>query len=135
MWKHQSFLKRCAELKARGFTPAFEAGMRLGRGFADLGFEEFLLLPSGALLSMQRGNQKPLTDDERAHLFCIPSSAECVAALRLGGFDIETVRYIDQRRWCVSVSSVESGVQFETQSEDLEEAFVMALEQTLVVKG
>jgi hypothetical protein len=134
MWKHQSFLKRCAELKQHGYAPEPAPGMRLGRGFADLGVEEFLLLPSGALLSLQRGNQKPLTDDERSHLFCIPSTAECVAEIRRNGYDVETLHYAEQRHWRVAVASEESDVKFEVQSDDLEEAFIMALEKILFAK-
>ena len=46
------FLKICQRVRDHGILPEFRPGIRVGRGMADVGSEEFILIAENKLLSL-----------------------------------------------------------------------------------
>jgi len=101
MWFTRVQFELCSELKALGLEPRFEPGDLVARGFADVGFEEFQVLPGFKLLSLTAGTTTPLPEEHRHHFFWIPSVDECVANLEYAGVVCVSCQRRDAREWCV----------------------------------
>ena len=85
MWFSREQFAICAEAKQWGLEPRFEPGDIVARGFADLGFEEFQVLPSSKLLSLTAGTVSALPTEHSNHFFWIPSVDEIVGLLERRG--------------------------------------------------
>lgn len=70
-----SWLKICSQLKDIS-TQHFEAGDRIARGFADLGFEEYLLLPNEKILSLYTASVVPFPSEHKHHFFKVLSTVQ-----------------------------------------------------------
>ncbi len=106
MWNNAEFLKLCESLKAIGRPGQFRSGSRVSRGFADVGFEEFVLLPNGKMMSLFTGAQSDFLEEHRGFFFEVPTIEDFLAELELRGERIVTVEFIDQRMWRVQGSTV-----------------------------
>lgn len=81
----KQILERLSQLHAAGFFMKFEAGDKVARGFADLGFEEFFVLPGNRLSSTFTGEISQLKEGDEKHLFLIPDIDQVIAeAERVG---------------------------------------------------
>ena len=96
------YLKKFYELKLAGYTPELEPGMFIGRGFADLGFELFLYLPNGKLLSLFSGQQTSV-DPHDPHLFRVCISDELIEEILNRGWSINEIEHRDRRNWEVII--------------------------------
>ena len=67
-------------------------GMRIARGFADIGYEEFCMLPNSTLLSLYLGTSKPWQDDERSHFFYVPDVEGILQLLAAEGVYVDTIQ-------------------------------------------
>jgi hypothetical protein len=94
----------CEKLKGLGLEPRFEVGDLVARGFADLGFEEFQVLPGSRLLSLTAGTLRQIPDEHRHFFFWIPSVDEAIELIELKGGVITSCERIDARDWRVEVS-------------------------------
>jgi len=101
MWFSREQFSVCSEAKQWGLEPRFEPGDIVARGFADLGFEEFQVLPSSKLLSLTAGTVSALPTEHANHFFWIPSVDEIVDLLERRGVPCVSCRRIDQRDWKV----------------------------------
>lgn len=105
MSRQTRFIERCFALKGTGFSRPFEVGERVARGFADLGYEEFIVLPSDRLLSLFTGKITSLKQDDLTHLFHIPDVDQLLLWLNQQGVDVESISSTDQRSWKISYNS------------------------------
>ena len=80
------WLLACSKLKDIT-TQDFEAGDRIARGFADLGFEEYLLLPSDKLLSLYTSSTSKLHPAHKVHFFKVLESDDLSQYLRFKEVD------------------------------------------------
>jgi hypothetical protein len=103
MWFSREQFRVCNELKSWGLQPRFEIGDVVARGFADLGFEEFQVLPGSKVLSLTAGTSTPFPSDHLHHFFWIPSVDECIDLLEQAGAQCITSERIEQRQWRVEV--------------------------------
>lgn len=99
MWLTKNELAVFQELAELGLEPSFEIGSRVGRGFADLGFEEYCILPGNRLQSLLTGTITPLVDQDKGKLFGIFSPDELIQKIIISGFDVSTIKSPDQRDW------------------------------------
>lgn len=81
MWNDPTYLQNCYLLRQNGFLTQWEVGSTVARGFADLGFEEFIVLPHGKLLSLYTGQASMLKEEEEVHLFFVPTVEELINEL------------------------------------------------------
>ncbi len=102
MWFTREQFALCDELRVWGLEPRFEPGDVVARGFADLGFEEFQVLPGPTLLSLTAGSMSSLLDDHRQHFFWIPSVDEVVELIESRGCELLTCTREDARSWIVN---------------------------------
>ena len=121
MWHEPDFLKACETLKQKGRATRFSPGARVARGFADVGFEEFVVLPSGKLMSLFTGTQTELANEHRNFFFEVPGVEELIHELEKAGERIETIEYVNQRHWRVKTTSTLS------ERRDLHEALIWCL--------
>lgn len=122
MWSSNSLLRSCERLKALGFAREFENGMRVARGFADLGYEEFFFLSGRKIVSIFSGQSSPFPTEHEKFFFWVPPIDVLMEAISLRGFDIENIQYPMQREWVVRARHVESGAQIETRNAELHTA-------------
>lgn len=106
MWSTKEYLKACEQLKGLGLDLPFAAGMRIARGFADLGIEEFLLLPGDKLLSLCSGSTSQLPNEHRKFFFLVPSFEQLVNAIQELDFDLLGVEFKEQREWQVKLLDI-----------------------------
>lgn len=104
-WCSNSLLRRFEELKASGCALELREGQCIGRGFADLGYEVFHLLPGEKLLSLYTGSVSRLEPGQRAHFFAVPDCDALVRALDERQFEIEKVEHVKRREWRLVVRS------------------------------
>lgn len=98
-----SALSLCNTLKDLGFPQERFVGKQLGRGFADLGYEQFLLLPAGRLLSLFTGHVTPLDSIDSTHLFAIPSVEQMHVFLHSTGCVFESIHCDESYRWHIQI--------------------------------
>lgn len=99
MWFTKGQFALCNELRIWGLSARFEPGDVVARGFADLGFEEFQVLPGPSLLSLTTGAVTKLPEDHRQHFFWIPSVDEGIELLESCGVVINSISRQDGREW------------------------------------
>jgi hypothetical protein len=130
MWFTQEQFALCSSLRHLGLEPRFEVGDLVARGFADLGFEEFQVLPGPRILSLTAGTVKPLAEDHQQHFFWIPSVDESIEILEARGVCIQSCLREDSRQWKVSVVTQANAV-FDLSARSLHEALLRALVEVL----
>ncbi len=113
-----------------GLEPRFEPGDIVARGFADLGFEEFQVLPSSQLLSLTAGTVSRIPEDHRGHFFWIPSADEAIDWLEARGVVIRECVRNDGRSWTMTLQQPD-GVVREVRGESLHEVVLRALHAIL----
>lgn len=108
MWFSREQFALCDELRIWGLAPRFEPGDVVARGFADLGFEEFQVLPGPTLLSLTAGTMSPLPEEHRQHFFWIPSVDEAIELFESRGIQIDSCSREDARTWVFRVYLTDS---------------------------
>jgi len=99
MWSAKQDLELFAELRTLSQPANFVVGMQIARGFADLGFEEFLVLQGKKILSLFTGKITQLNQEEEHHLFLIYTPDQLVNMINQSGFEIKRLEFCDQRTW------------------------------------
>ena len=122
------YLDLCERLhKSELLKPRFEIGERLGRGFADLGAEEFQLVGFNRLVSLFTGHQSELAEKDKHFFFLIPDVDQMAAILCEQGYDIESIERPEQRQWQLRFKRADSEESLSCCSETLLEVFAQAL--------
>jgi hypothetical protein len=109
-------------------TPShYPVGTRLGRGFADVGLEEFILLTGERLLSLLTGNISSLDEVRREHLFEILTTDQLIAEIHQQGFEIVHLECRDLRTWTGRVKTINDSSIHSYESSSLEELLLSLL--------
>lgn len=107
MLHSNSFLKECEKLKEKGFSVDFKPGQQIARGFADLGYELFCLLPNNKTTSLFTGEKADFSEDHKEFFFVVPTKDELIEGIQRKGFEIKLLSYVDQREWKIIVEKDE----------------------------
>jgi len=126
VWFSREQFTLCNELKVWGLEPRFEPGDVVARGFADLGFEEFQVLPGPRLLSLTAGTASALPEEHRGHFFWIPSVDEAIELLEVRGAQLDVCRREDGRTWILEMR-LDDAQQVRLQSSTLHGVILLAL--------
>jgi hypothetical protein len=123
------FLAKCDALRQAGFETELEPGVIVGRGFADLGYELFSVLPGDKLLSLFTGKTSVIDSNERERLFLVPDADDLIKFLqkKLGyALNCQTQ---DGRSWNVSLGQKNFPIEEKSPSltESLIEVAIMIL--------
>ena len=124
LWSSPQFLKKCEQLKRQGALLPFEVGARVARGFADLGYEEFVLISAQTIVSLFSGKPTPLPADHAQFFFVVPNSDQMVQYLSVAGYDFTAVVFEEQRRWRVRVKQESTGRTLEACAEQFSETLL-----------
>jgi hypothetical protein len=125
MWFSREHFELCNELKSNGVEPRFRVGDLVARGFADLGYEEFQILPGPKILSLTAGTVKELPADHIHHFFWIPSIDDLVKMVEQHGARDVVCSRVDQRTWGVKASH--AGAQRNVEAKSLFEGLARLL--------
>jgi hypothetical protein len=99
MWFDPRLLELAESLKAAGRSTSFRPGARLARGFADVGFEEFVILPNLKMMSLFTGAQTEVVADHQNFFFEIPSLDDVLRELEERGEPVVEVEFKGGREW------------------------------------
>ena len=132
MLSPNSFLEKCHRLSSAGYRPPFVPGMRVARGFADLGFEEYFILSGSRVVSLFTGEVGPLSNEDKEHFFHVPSADEVLEELVGLGFTVTDAKHEGGREWRVTATSADDKSQsIECAGYCLNDVFVDVLEKVL----
>lgn len=113
------------EIRGRAVTlPELRGGMRVGRGFADVGHEEFMVLQGGRILSLLTGEVSSLDSMRREHLFEILSTDALIAEIHQAGYRFLSLACPEQRHWEGEIESSEQGERYSSRCTSLEECLL-----------
>lgn len=73
LWTTPQNLKRAQRLFRSGIIFDIKPGVKVAREFADIGFEEFCVLPGQKIVSLFTGAKSELPPDYQEHFFVVPS--------------------------------------------------------------
>ena len=104
-----------------------EVGDRVGRGFADIGHEEFIVLTGNRLLSLLTGAVTELNQDRREHLFLILSADQLLKKIIQASFEVVKLESINRRSWVCLLRDDSGKREISIESPSIEEAFVRGL--------
>jgi hypothetical protein len=103
-WSSSKVLELSSYLKKISVEPLFEAGETVGRGFADIGYEEFLVLPNKRLLSLYAGTLSALEISHAHHFFVIPDEQQLLGLYEVHSVVVERCSFLRSRRtWEVTI--------------------------------
>ena len=122
-----SYLDKCYELHQSGFRFDFDKGKKVARGFADLGYEEFYLLPGEKIVSVFTGSVAPFDDQAGEHFFVIPSSADLIVAIEQLDFDLKALDYCERRTWRLQLSHISTNDTQSFEGVQIEQALIAGL--------
>lgn len=131
MWSSNAFLQSCERLKSLGFAREFDNGMRIARGFADLGYEEFFFLSGRKIVSIFSGQTSPFPAEHAKFFFWVPAIDVLFEAISSRGFDVERIEHRDQREWVIQVRHAASGAAEESTHRELDTAAANCLVKIL----
>ena len=98
------FLGKCEQLKDGGWRIDRHVGSLVGRSFADLGSEVFVLLPGDKIRSLFTGEESKLDEHLASFLFAIPDPDTLVGIIEREGGKVETLELVDGRTWKLRVA-------------------------------
>lgn len=101
MWASKSFIDQCFNLQKIGLLLPIEVGSRVARGFADVGFEEYCVLPGRKLVSLLNGKVTPFPEEEQRFFFLVPTTDQITIEIDKLGIDILHIDFVDRREWVV----------------------------------
>lgn len=127
MWSDPKFLKLCEEFKQKCGAIPLSDGMKVARGFADLGYEEFLLLPGDKLLSLYSGQVTAFPHEHANFFFEVPTADELVDRIVRAFWDIEELVFQEQRRWVLKILNAKSKKVKKFVAPTLEEVLITAI--------
>ena len=122
---HSKATLKLFETLGRALPPlSLREGMRVGRGFADVGYEEFLVLSGDRLVSLLTGTVSTLDELRREHLFEILTVDRIVSEIHGKGCEVVGIDYLDQRTWRASVKKSDEETLWTEEARSLEECLL-----------
>ncbi len=119
MINQNSFLEKCQQLKNLGCEFVIEPGVRLGRGFADYGYEEFYFLNTNKTVSLLTGQTSEWQPVHQKFFFVIPDQFTLLNEISLKEAEIVSVEYLEQRDWIAVITHQGQEYKFENAEFDL----------------
>lgn len=130
MWFSPEQFLVIQQLKDVGLSARFEPGDVVLRGFADLGYEEFQVLPNQRLLSLTAGTISTIDPQHHEHFLWVPSVDEVVEIIEKKGIAINALHRIDGRQWAFELSR-QSGSQIQVNHTQLHTTLLLGLMEVL----
>ena len=122
-------MPRYARLKELGLPLIREPGERISRGYADLGYEEFLLISEQRMVSLFSGQVSTLPVDHERFFFAVPTVDQMLREVERRGAEIGSIENRDGRSWVVH--AILQAQELRSVGVSMEEAVVDMLHQIL----
>ncbi len=119
------YLKLAHELLKEKFDWKIVPGLRIARGFADVGFEEYSVLTESSMVSLSTGQKGEIPESFREHFFPVFTPDQISRVLYRMEIDLSRIEYIDQRTW--QGEFVKGNFKNTIEAESLDELFLKAL--------
>ncbi len=87
-------LQLCSELGDAGFPLRLKPGAVIGRGFADVGYEAFVMLAGKRMLSLFTGDSTTFPEEHAQFFFSVPAAEELLD-------------FLCEKGWSLSMDSTE----------------------------
>ena len=129
MWQSKEYLLACQALHNAGMAPDLEAGWTVARGFADLGFEVFCLLPNNSLLSLFTGDRSDYSVEQRSHFIWAPTIDQALNEIHKLHCQVLSIQTQSHRAWEVCIEDEKKKDDFSVSANTLEEAVLAALQE------
>lgn len=129
MWCSNEQLRKYESVKH--LFPTLEPGHHIARGYADLGYEEFYLIPGGKIISLFTGKVAELKAEHIQFFFVIPTVDEMVELLSQKGFDVTGFKYIEGRSWELVLRSVDTDIERRFMAGTIEEVVLAGVMELL----
>ena len=120
LWSDKAKLQACEKLKQAGITFPMVPGAQVARGFADLGYEEFVIIAEGQIVSLLTGVRGEMPAGHAGHFFVVPSVDQLCDELATRRWLLERAEFVDQRLWKVAARYESTGKILEQESERLD---------------
>ena len=127
------FLKKCEALKDHRDLFPPRIGSLISRGFADLGFELFSVLPNDKILSLFTGQLSGLNASDTNHFFPVPTVDEFARKIYELGF-LMVSKQLDDSTFQVKIRNSEGVVVAEARSRSLLECMMHVFLSAIVEK-
>lgn len=114
-------------MKDKGIHFEFEQGLVVARGFADLGYEEFIMLSSAKICSLYSGKISELPAEEQKHFFIVPSEDSMINRIIKLGYDIHNLYFEEQRNWKITLTHAESRKELQFYDSTIKEVLLKCL--------
>ena len=105
LWSDKAKLQACEKLKLAGIKFPMVPGTQVARGFADLGYEEFIIIAEGQIVSLLTGVRGEIPAEHARHFFVIPDIDQICEAFAVRGWALERADFIEQRYWRIRARS------------------------------
>jgi hypothetical protein len=101
MWLSNSLLKSMEQLKELGVEVDLSQGAHVGRGFADLGYEQFVMIADRVTVSLFNGKRGEIPAGHERFFFRVLSVPECLELLAARGWLAQCIERQDGREFSV----------------------------------
>jgi hypothetical protein len=92
-------------------------GSRIGRGFADVGFEEYLVISDSKVISLNTLKTSEIPNERLSNfhfpIYSVDKISELIYQL---GWDIKNCSFVDQREWFVEIVNKNKQFSFSNKS-------------------
>lgn len=119
------------ELRDIGLSPRFEVGDIVARGFADLGYEEFQVLPGSKVLSLTAGSITAIDAEQSSHFIWLPTIDEIVALLERLSILLAEVNRHESRSWMLTLMPEQKSIAIAVSHASLQTAMLIGLRNVL----
>lgn len=122
-----SFLEQCHQLLKKNFLFKLIPGRFIGRGFADVGYEEYSCLTNNQAVSLDSGKIIELNEQYQNFYFPILTPDEISVEIYKRDWDIQQIFYQDSRVWIMDLINKKLEKSINIKGSNLEELFLNAL--------
>lgn len=127
LWSDRAVLDRCFEIQKHEVVFRLFPGAHVARGFADVGYEEFCLLPNERIVSLFTGSITELREDDRRFFFVVPTVDMVREELDRRGWDIVRLESPERRGWLLEGHHESTGKRIEALGNSILEVLLDAL--------
>lgn len=99
LWHSNRVLEKFSKLEGGDARAMFEPGARVARGFSDVGYEEFGVLPNGKLLSLFTGSLSEPDERERGFFVRVLDADELLDIAARRGVRVGSIHRLPGGRW------------------------------------
>jgi hypothetical protein len=127
------FIEIIVRINRNDLFGKFKQGDHIARGYADLGYEEFIALGPTKIVSLYSGTQSELPPEHLRFFYTLPNTEQMLDVISRQNFDICSALYHDQRIWRLSAKHINTKQEITADHREFNCALASILELSLKV--